>query len=76
MHSHPDGVVIFLSDAHNRSTLPDGTTMERSGKAGDTKWVPAETHQPENLLDTPLDGILVELKRKPTAATPQTAPAQ
>ncbi len=68
--------MIFLSNAYNRSTLPDGTTMEHSGKAGDTKCVPAETHQPETLLDTPLDGILVELKRRPTAAKPETAPTE
>ncbi len=76
MHAHPDGVAIFLSDAHNRSTLPDGKTMERSGKAGDSQWVPAATHQPENLLDTPLDAILVELKPKPTSGKSVTAPAK
>ena len=70
MHSHPDGVAIFLSDVHNRSTTPDGKTMERKGKAGDTSWVPAASHLPENLLDTPLDALLVELKSGPAAVKP------
>ena len=30
MHSHPEGVVIFLTDAKGRFTLPDGTTQENS----------------------------------------------
>jgi quercetin dioxygenase-like cupin family protein len=71
MHSHPDGVVTFLTDERAKFTMPDGTSQERSGKAGDTMWTPAETHLPENLGDTALEGILVELKGK-HAAHPAT----
>jgi quercetin dioxygenase-like cupin family protein len=67
MHSHPDAVATFLSELHGKFTMPDGTSQERNGKAGDAMWTPAETHLPENLSDTPLEGVLVELKGKPAA---------
>jgi hypothetical protein len=73
MHSHPDGVAIFLSDVHNRSMTPDGKSIERTGKAGDTNWVLAASHLPENLLDTPLDALLVELKSAPAPVNPPGA---
>jgi len=73
MHSHPDGVVTFLTDERGKFTMPDGTSQERSGKIGDSLWAPAETHLPENLGDTPLEGILVELKGK-TAAPAKMPP--
>lgn len=74
MHSHPDAVVTFLTDERGKFTMPDGTSQERSGKPGDTMWTPAETHLPENLGDTPLEGILVELKGKPGAHPATKAP--
>jgi hypothetical protein len=75
MHSHPNSVVVFLSDAHIKFTTPDGKSVERSGKAGETGWEPAETHLPENLSDKPFEGILVELKGKPAGAKPAVKPA-
>jgi quercetin dioxygenase-like cupin family protein len=74
MHSHPNAVVTFLTDAHVKFTMPDGTSKETSGKAGDAMWTPAETHLSENLSDTPLEGILVELKGKPAAHSATKAP--
>jgi len=38
MHSHPPGVVYFLADATIRNGLPDGTSSEKSLKAGDVLW--------------------------------------
>jgi quercetin dioxygenase-like cupin family protein len=67
MHKHPDSVVTFLTDVHVKFTTPDGKSVEQSGKAGDTNWTPAGTHLPENLSDTAMDAILVELKTKPAA---------
>ena len=72
MHSHPDSVVTFLSDARVKFTMPDGTTREQTIKAGDAMFTPAETHLPENLGDTAMDGVLVELKSRPAV---HTAPA-
>ena len=63
MHSHPDGVAIFQNDIHCRFAFPDGKTEEHRFQAGQTLFMPAGTHLPENLSDQPFDVILVELKR-------------
>ena len=62
MHSHPDGVAVFLNDLHGRFTFPDGTSEDISGGAGDVVWLPATTHLPENLGDEPFEVIQIELK--------------
>jgi beta-alanine degradation protein BauB len=64
MHYHPDGVVVFLTDSKSKMTLPDGTTADSEGKAGQAVWTPAGKHLPENLSGKPLELILVELKGK------------
>ena len=54
-------------------TLPNGKTQESSGKAGQTMWLDAGKHLPENLSDKPFELILVELKAKPAkTASPKT----
>ncbi|MBI3694874.1 MAG: cytoplasmic protein [Acidobacteria bacterium] len=68
MHGHPDGVLVCLTGFHARFTFPDGRTEERSGKAGETLFLPGEEHVPENLDNAPLELILVELKARPAAA--------
>ena len=62
MHSHPDGVIVFLTDAKARFTYPDGKTEEIRGKAGEVAPLPAMTHLPENLSDESFEVVLVELK--------------
>jgi uncharacterized RmlC-like cupin family protein len=62
MHDHPAGVGIFLTDQHVKFTYPDGSMKEVIVKAGQTKWVDAFTHLPENLSDKPFEMILVEIK--------------
>jgi len=64
MHSHPEGMVIFLSDAKGKFTLPDGTTEDNDFKAGFFSWIPASTHQPENAGDKPFELIQIEMKTK------------
>ena len=64
MHSHPDLVVVYLTDMHVKMTLPDGKSQEQTGKAGEAQWIPAGTHLPENLSDKSIEGILVEFKSK------------
>jgi len=63
MHSHPDGVAIFQNDSHCRFTFPDGKTEEHRFSAGQTLFMPAGSHLPENLSEQPFEVILVELKR-------------
>ena len=62
MHSHPAGLAVFLTDAKVRFTLPDGKREERPGKAGQTLWMEAETHLPENLGAKPIEVLLIEIK--------------
>ena len=64
MHSHPDLVVVYLTDMHIKMTTPDGKSQEQTGKAGEAQWTPAGSHLPENLSDKPIEGILVEFKNK------------
>ena len=68
MHDHPAAQVIYITDAHVKFGLPGGKSEEQQGKAGQTAWAPAGKHLPENLSDKRLEGILVELKAKPTKA--------
>jgi quercetin dioxygenase-like cupin family protein len=70
MHEHPNSVVVFLTDAHIKFTLPDGTSREETGKPGDSRFTPAGKHNPENLGKKPFDAILVELKGKAAPAHP------
>ena len=76
MHSHPNSVAVFLSDATGRFTFADGKSMDFVTKSGDPQYTPATTHLPENTGDKPLDGILVELKGKGAAATKPAAAAK
>jgi hypothetical protein len=62
MHGHPASLAIFLTENRGRFTFPGGKTEERSWTAGQTMFIPAEEHLPENLTDKPLELILVELK--------------
>ena len=71
MHEHPAGVVVFLGKSQVKFTLSDGTSREASTKAGEVGLAEAEKHLPENIGNTPVDAILVELKGK-AAMTPMT----
>ncbi len=75
MHEHPAAVAVFLTDGRAKFNFPDGKAEERSWKAGESRWLAAEKHLPEQLGDKPNELILVELKGKPAAAKPPTAKA-
>ena len=62
MHGHPATVAVFLTEGRARFTFPDGKSEERSWTAGQSLFIPAETHLPENLTDKPIELVLVELK--------------
>jgi hypothetical protein len=68
MHEHPANVLISLTDSHVKDIFPDGKTADRQFKAGQVGWRSAVKHANENLGDTPVESILVELKAKPAAA--------
>ena len=62
MHSHPAGVVRYLSDATFLTTLPDGTISEGSVKKGDVQWREFTRHAAENIGTTEALVFAVELK--------------
>jgi hypothetical protein len=72
MHSHPDAVAIFLTDGKVVFHLPDGKSIDASGKAGEAQFTPAGIHAPENVGDAPMDVIVVELKGKHATTKPAT----
>ena len=67
MHSHPNTVAVFLTDAKGRFTYPDGKSEDFNAKAGDVIPNDAKAHLPENIGDKAFDVVLVELKGKPSA---------
>jgi quercetin dioxygenase-like cupin family protein len=62
MHEHPANVVIPLTDAVIRFTLPDGTTQEPKLTPGTPVWSPAGKHAGGNVGETKIEAIIVELK--------------
>jgi quercetin dioxygenase-like cupin family protein len=67
MHSHPPGVVVYLTDARGKFTMPGGKTQDAVTKAGTVVWTDATTHMPENTGDKDFEVIQVELKTNPAA---------
>jgi len=63
MHSHPEGVVIVLSDATVKSTAPDGTSAINTMVNGDVKWRNVISHSVENVGSTEAHVLAVYLKR-------------
>src|SRR5512138_1359594 len=62
MHEAPDVVSIALTDGHLRLTLPDGINRDFHYQAGDADWLPAQSHAGENMSDTPLEFVAIQLK--------------
>jgi hypothetical protein len=70
MRSHLDGVVVFLTEVREISTDSDGTSREVAHHASDVIWSPAHTHSLENLAETPIEVVEIELKSTPSAGLP------
>jgi hypothetical protein len=62
MHSHSAGVVYGFNDAKTKATLLDGKMTESTGKAGDVFWRNPITHALENIGNTEVHSLAVELK--------------
>jgi quercetin dioxygenase-like cupin family protein len=63
MHSHTSGVVYTFSDGRLRTTLADGTTTESALKAREAIWRTPVTHALENIGNTDVHALALELKR-------------
>jgi hypothetical protein len=55
-------VVVSTSDYTVRNLVPGSSPTTRHAKRGDAAWVPERSHTGENLGDTNMDCVLVELK--------------
>jgi quercetin dioxygenase-like cupin family protein len=62
MHSHPHGFVYMLGDARARVTLANGTSSIVEDHADDLAWRGPTTHAYENVGNTDVHAIGVELK--------------
>jgi hypothetical protein len=62
MHSHPAGVVRYLSDATFLTMLPDGTESEGSVQKGDVQWRDFTRHAAKNIGSTEALAFAIELK--------------
>ena len=62
MHHHPDHVVYVLKGGKAKLTS-EGKTDILELKAGDTVFLNAQNHEAENIGQTTLDLLVVELKK-------------
>jgi hypothetical protein len=74
MHSHPQGVVVNISEAHLRFTDENGKTQDVYSKPGEARWFPPFRHTVENLGETAYSGVYIAVKGS-TAVNRQTRQA-
>ena len=65
MHEHPASVVVPQTTTHLRFTLADCKTEERTFSAGSVRFRPPIKHAAENLDNTDVEVIEIELKTAP-----------
>ncbi len=68
MHSHPRYAVHVFDTYKARITLADGSQRMSEHRAGDAFWQEATQHVVENLGDTPIHNLVLELKPGPVCA--------
>jgi len=64
MHSHPGGVVVYVTEGHLKFTDDKGNVKEVYAKAGESRFFPPFKHKVENLEDKPFDAVYIGLKKK------------
>lgn len=62
MHSQPNYVVYVLKSFKARITLADGTQRISERQAGEAYWNEAITHSVENIGNTDIHNLIVELR--------------
>lgn len=68
MHTHPEGVVVFMSDTKGKMKTESGESMDMVMKKGDVIWTEQAKHQPKNAGNDPFEVIQIELKNKGNVA--------
>jgi quercetin dioxygenase-like cupin family protein len=62
-HEHAlNRVVVYLTNQDSKLTTPDGKVEESKHTAGQVSWGGPTRHKEENVLDTPVEVIVVEFK--------------
>jgi quercetin dioxygenase-like cupin family protein len=62
LHSHPQGVVVNITEARLLFTDQDGKTQEVYAKPGEARWFPPVRHTVENLGETAYSGVYIGVK--------------
>ena len=62
MHSNGPSVIYVFNDGRLRHTYPDGKVRETVAVSGAVVWDDAETHETENVGDTDIHSLKVEMK--------------
>ena len=62
MHGHPDHVVYVVSPGTLSITEKGKDPIKMDGKAGDTFFLPAQSHSAKNIGKTTFKAVVVELK--------------
>ena len=63
MHTHPQYVLYALTDYRVKNTTADGTVRVFDRKRGDVFWGEPVRHGGENVGDTEVRAVIVELKQ-------------
>jgi hypothetical protein len=61
IHSHPAHLTVLLTPARVKVT-ENGKTVVMTGKAGDSFWSPAVTHETENVSGAEMRSLIIEIK--------------
>ena len=62
MHDHPDAIIVALSAAKVRFTLPDGKSEESSLANDSAMYTPAGKHSPANIGTSAVSALVIEFK--------------
>ena len=63
-HWHPAHLTVFFTPGRVRVRRPDGSVALSERKAGEALWFPASEHEVENVGDSELRTMIVEVKDK------------
>ncbi len=62
MHWHPEHLIYTLSAYKVYDSFPNGETRTMSRDAGELLWGDEITHATENVRETPVNALIIELK--------------
>lgn len=62
LHAHPDTLMVVMAPFQRRLTLENGKTVTVDMKAGDVRWMPAQSHAGENIGTTETRALFIEFK--------------